>query len=153
MIPVTLALNLANKLAGKVLDKLDIESTIITGVVLKRDLGLENFDYVYIQRIMGISPSIYVISYDSRYIHRYIPRNKLMDLQSSKFTRLKTIHKDEFEFSALKLSPPFDLDQINPHVNTASVFVLRDLAGVYFSSGDITHEINESLNKYNVYTI
>jgi len=153
MDPTLTALNIANKVASKVLDKLDIEPVITRGEILKRDLGLSGFDYVYIQKILGISPSIYTITYDTRYPNRFIPRSRLMNLESSKFTRLKTVHKDEFEFSELKLSPPFDLDQVSPHISSSSVFLLRDVAGEYFRTDKLTQEINESISKYTIYYI
>ena len=151
--PMITTLKIANTLATKAVDALGLEPIITRGEILKRDLGLESFDYTYIQKILGISPSIYIVTYDTRYPNRYIPRSRLMNLQSSKFTRLKTVHKDEFEFSELKLSPPFDLDQVSPHISSSSVFLLRDIAGEYFRTDKLTQEINESISKYNIYYI
>lgn len=146
-------LKLANLVATKALDTLGIEPVQTRGEILKRDLGLESFDYVYIQKVLGISPNIYIISYDTRYPQRYIPRVKLMNLKSTKFARLKVNNKEEFQFSEIKLTPPFDLDQISPQINTNSFFVLRDLAGEYFSLSHDVQDINESTNKYSVYKI
>lgn len=151
MIPGTLAI--ANKIASDALDALNIEPVVTRGEILKRDLGLSELDYVYIQKILGISPAIYIITYDTRYPNRYIPKTRLMSLTSSKFTRLQTVKKEEFRFSELKLSPPFDLDTVSPRINSSSVFMLRDISGEYFSTSNLVQKINESISKYNLYYI
>ena len=153
MLPLITTLRVADKLAGKALDTLGIEPVIIKGELLKRDLGLEQFDYCYIQKILGISPSIYIVSFDSRYRFRYIPYTRLMNLKSSHFTRLSVAHNDEYEFSHLKLSPPFNLSDVTPHINAGSVFCLRDIAGEYFRTTNLETPINESINNYQVFYI
>ena len=146
MIPGVLAV--ADKIASNVLDTLGIEPIVTKGEQLKKDLGLDEFNYVYIQKVLSIGLPIYIISCDSRYPHRYIPYAKLKNLRSSKFLKLKTNNGEEYKFSSLKLTPPFDIESTHVFINQSSLIWIRDLAGEYFRSGDFTQEINESKNKY-----
>lgn len=102
-----------------------------TGLQLKKDLGLNKFKHVYIQRIIGISIPIYIISFNSRYPELYISISKLKNVKTTTISRLKKA-SNGFDFPLFKMTPPEELNNFNDNVSGNAIIITQDLCGEKF---------------------
>ncbi len=116
-----------------------------SGELLKRDLGLNQIDHVYIQKILGIALSIYVVSYNSRYPNLNIPRSKLKSIRTMTIDKVRSI-PSEFLFTPYKLSPPIELDVFIARIPSNSIIITQDICGDRFQNKSLfesTIKIND----------
>jgi len=100
------------------------------GAQLKKDLGLTNFKYAYIQRIIGMSMPVYVVTIDSKYPTIFLSWGKIKKLKSTWIGN--AIHRGkDFIKKELKLTPPIRIEDLNIIPISRSVIFIRDMAGEY----------------------
>lgn len=122
-----------NKLTENI-SLLDVFET--AGQKLQKDLGLDNFRYVTIQKILAIPMSVYVLTFDSRYPNKYIPYARV---KKAKFTWVSKIARKGmgYDNKEVKLTPPLQLKSSFIRPTGGSLFVFRDLAGYYLQNQKI----------------
>lgn len=98
------------------------------GQTLKSQLGLTNFDYVYIQKVLGLSYKIYIISINSRYPSKFIPYKILKNSQVADIF----LAKSNSIGGNLRLTPPIELDMFRGKIQNNSIIFIRDVSGEQF---------------------
>jgi len=107
---------------------------LTAGKILIKDLGLEKFGKnIFVQKILGIGLSIYVITYNSKYPHVTLSASRVKKL---KFTwigrsKRKAIHT---YVKPVKLTPPLYLDSAMVTMTSGSLVVFRDISGAYLEN-------------------
>lgn len=106
------------------------------GQKLQKDLGLGNFRYVTIQKVLSIPMSVYVLTFDSRYPNKYIPYARV---KKARFTWISKIARKGmgYDNNEVKLTPPLQIKSSSIRPTTGSLFVFRDLAGYYLQNKKI----------------
>jgi len=107
------------------------------GIVLKRSLGLKNIDKVYIQKVIGISMGIYVVSYNSRYPWLHIPRSRLKKVQTMMLQRVNKRYPKEITFKKMILSPPVELDTFISTIPSNAIIITQDICGDRFQQKNL----------------
>ena len=102
-----------------------------TGEKLKRDLGLGNFKYVMIQKVINFPIPFFIITVDSRRPSTFLGYQKVKQLKSSYLKKFKFNNKI-FDFSNYKLTPPFEIEQFTGVIPSHGMIFVRDIAGEYF---------------------
>lgn len=114
------------------------------GLQLKKDLGLELFQNVVIQKAINFPIPLYVVTYNSRYPERAIFYSKVKAIKTSLITKLKQYGVAN-KFKELRLTPPIDLNYFNSRLRTNSMIFCRDMCGEQFRDDKMFQRINESL--------
>jgi len=114
------------------------------GLQLKKDLGLENFQNVVIQKAINYPITMYVVSFNSRYPERAIFYSKVKNIKTSAIKRLKQ-YGQENKFKDIKLTPPVDLDYFMGRVRSNAYVYLRDMCGEQYRDKQMFQMMNESL--------
>jgi hypothetical protein len=121
-----------------------------SGEQIKFDLGLENYKYVMIQKVIGIGIPIYIISYDSRRPTIYLTIQRLARVDTSNLYKIKK-HGSQFLANKFRLTPAMSIEKTHPDMNS-SLVICRDLAGEYLKSRKMNKPINEDVeNLYPVF--
>jgi hypothetical protein len=128
-----------------VLNKLNKQPS---GKVLKHDLGLDNISHVYIQKIIGLSLNIYVVSYNSRYPTLFIPRSKLKTIGTMTIQKVRSV-PNLFMFSNFKLSIPIELDEFIARIPSNSIIITQDICGDRFQNKSILESTKKGYYLYN----
>jgi hypothetical protein len=118
-----------------------------TGERLKRDLGLANFPYVMIQKVLDVPIPIYIITIDSRRPTIYLSPFKVRSADSSKIKKVKQ-SGFSFQMKTFKATSPMPIERSNPLVSTDTIIIFRDLAGEYLIDIKKYNKMNESLINY-----
>lgn len=100
-----------------------------TGDKLILELGLENFKNVYIEKSIGFSPSIFIVTVDSRHDGRPITTSMVRKVDTSVIYKVLSGFKTEIE--QLKFTPLIPLSDYDGTLHTRSVILFRDLSGEY----------------------
>lgn len=109
-----------------------------TGIEIKKSLGLSDFKKVYIQKIIGYTPRVFVITVDSRHDGKPLTTSYLNKLQSITVSKIKN---PLWGFtSELVLSPVIELDDFSGNLNKNDLVIFRDIAGEYLMN-DKLYEI------------
>lgn len=103
------------------------------GQQFKRDLGLNNFEFVWVQKILGLPFNIYIVTLDSKHPDRYIPMMTVKNSKSLVIKRLKNF-RDIYKFKGFKTTPPVQIDDFNKQVESGSIILMHDLAGEWFNN-------------------
>jgi len=111
--------------------KIKILIYMTTGEKLKRDLGLGNFKYVMIQKVINFPIPFFIITVDSRRPSTFLGYQKVKQLKSSYLKKFKFNNKI-FDFSNYKLTPPFEIEQFTGVIPSHGMIFVRDIAGEYF---------------------
>ncbi|MFC1670030.1 hypothetical protein ACFL20_06515 [Spirochaetota bacterium] len=106
--------------------------SVTTGQKLKRDLGLEHFNFCLIRKVMDIALTFYVVYVDSRYPSHYLSYNRIKDLDSVLLNKIKDF-PSSVVFRNFKLTPPIDIEEFNGMLKSDSVVIRIDLAGDYYN--------------------
>jgi len=115
------------------------------GLHIKKDLGLELFQNVVIQKAINFPIPLYVVTYNSRYPERAIFYSKVRSIKTSFLTKLKQYGIDN-KFKHVRLTPPIDLTYFNnARPRSGAYFYVRDMAGETFRDEKMFQAINESL--------
>jgi hypothetical protein len=115
------------------------------GLHLKKDLGLELFQNVVIQKAINFPIPLYMVTYNSRYPERAIFYSKVKAIKTSFLTKLKQYGIDN-KFKQVRLTPPIDLNYFNnARPRSGAYFYIRDMAGEQFRDKNMFQQINESL--------
>lgn len=115
------------------------------GLQLKKDLGLENFQNVVIQKAINFPIPLYVVTYNSRHPERAIFYSKVKNIKTSFIKRLRQYGVAN-KFKSLKLTPPVDLNYFNQRIRSNAYLLIRDMAGEQFVDPKMFQQINESLH-------
>lgn len=115
-----------------------------TGTHIKKDLGLENYPYVYIQKILNGSIPIFIVTFDSRRPNIYLSPIKVRKIDTSQVKKIKKYGK-QFIFKDYKMTLPILIEDSNIIVSSGNMFIIRDIAGEYYK-GSKRPKINESRN-------
>jgi len=119
-------------------------TTVHHGRQLRSDLGLNKIKYVWIRKIINISLTTYIITYDSRYPSTYLPRFKIKNPLSSSFRQLKKVGGKNV-FKDFKFTPAIDLNEFDVRIDSAHIIV-QDLAGEKFIDKKLFECRNGKLN-------
>ena len=103
------------------------------GEILQKDLGLENFRYVTLQKVLAVPLSIYILTFDSRYPNKYIPYSRVKKARFSWVSKIKR-KGIRYQNDEVKLTPPLQLKSSSLRPTSGSIFVFRDLAGYYLQN-------------------
>jgi hypothetical protein len=117
---------------------------MIIGKDLIKQLGLSKFSNISIQKIIGISIPIYIITFDSRYNRRFLTYSRLNNIKSTSIKKIKSFSNDILQLKNVKLSPPANLYNIDLDISPSTILLLRDIAGEYFR----TKKIFENKKEY-----
>lgn len=103
----------------------------MTGTELKNSLGLSKLPFVFIQKILGISQPIFVITLDSRRPQAYLSPARV------KQTNVVTIQKviglgNNFLMGKYAMTPPMLIEDTNPIINSGTTVIRRDVGAEYF---------------------
>lgn len=110
---------------------IDVYKKWTQGRQLKRDLGLENFKYAYIQKIIDMAQNVYIVSVDSRYPNVFFGFTKLKKIKSVTIQKTKRT-PFEYKFKNYKLTPPILLDEFKGDISSNAMIIRQDLTGDYF---------------------
>jgi len=101
------------------------------GALLKKNLGLNNFKYIWVQKVINNAQPIFIITIDSRYPNNYLSPSKVKKVHS---TKIKVVKKagDVVVDKDFKLSPPLELEFAHISLTSNSIIIFRDIAGEYF---------------------
>jgi hypothetical protein len=118
-----------------------------TGERLRRDLGLDNFPYVMIQKILDVPVHIYLITVDSRRPTIYLSPFRVRSADSSQIKKVKQ-NGMAFQMRNFKTTPPMPIERSNPLISTDTIIVFRDLSGEYLIDTKRYNKMNESVINY-----
>jgi len=144
MLPITS--DIANLITNPVKGVTDLLSIRTTGAQLKHDLGLENYPFVLIQKLINSSVHFYIISYDSRRPSLYLSPFRVKATDTTQLRQIKQ-HGQTFLMKKFKTTPPVLLDRTNI-IMSGAVVVVRDLVGDYIKDRRLVKKMNESVNDY-----
>ena len=108
-----------------------------TGDGLKRDLGLSKFQFVTIQKVVGLGIPTFVITVDSRHPTVYISYSKILKIKSAVLKQIlsskpRTLTSGpQFKAKKIKMTPPMDLESFDRIIPTRSLIFIRDMAGEF----------------------
>ena len=102
---------------------------LTTGEKLKHDLGLDNFKYVYIQKLIDISIQVYIITLNSRYPTVHLPRQKLSNVFSFSVDKVNSATGDHYSLRSFKLTPAIYIEEYDSKIYTKSVIIRQDIGG------------------------
>ena len=124
------------------------KTTSQSGKYLKISLGLSEFQFVVIRKILNISMPIYLVFYDSRRPNVFLSQYKIKHLRSLILQKTK---RSGFEFimKDFKLSPPLSIEDCRIPMITGMMIIKMDIAGEYFRNDSI-HITEDVLNKIEV---
>jgi hypothetical protein len=133
-------------MSNKITDTID---QLTKGRQLKSDLGLDNFKYAYIQKVIDMAQDIYIITVDSRYPNVFFGQNKLKKI--NKYTVDKTKKTPFFyDFKNVKLTPGILLDEFNGNISSNALIIRQDLVIDYFRNEDMFECVNSDNVKMRV---
>lgn len=103
------------------------------GAILKDKLGLGKFKFVLMQRMLGVSQPIFVISFDSRFPNVLLSMSKIKKL---KFTWMGKI-RASFDYENVtknkaKFTPPLRIEVSDVLPKGNAIILLQDLAGEHY---------------------
>lgn len=101
----------------------------MVGTNLKNSLGLSKFKKVYIQKIIGYTPRVFVVTVDSRHDGKPLTTSFLNKIQSLNVSRIS--NPIFLLTSNLKLTPVIEIELFSGNVNKNDLVVFRDIAGEY----------------------
>lgn len=113
----------------------------MTGIELKKALGLSKFPYVYIQKIMGISIPTFVVTIDSRRPFVYLSINRVRKTKTTTIQRVNKISQYNLQMKNYYLTPPVLIDSTNPTVNSNTLVIRRDIGAEYWLHQDLIEQI------------
>lgn len=116
------------------------------GIILKKELGLDKIESIWVQKILNISISIYIIVFNSRAPSRYFPIAKLKKLKAFRTSRLK-IKGFSFITTKFKMTSPIQLKNFDKSLNTGDVILLYDISGEELRNKKIFENINYEVIK------
>jgi hypothetical protein len=102
------------------------------GEQLLADIGLEKYgDNVYIQKVLGYSIHIYLITFFSRYPNLNLGVSRVKKIKSTWIGKIKRkgIH---VHLGKVKLTPPLVLKHALIQPTTGSIFIIRDISGEWY---------------------
>jgi hypothetical protein len=102
------------------------------GSDLKKSLGLDNFPYVYIQKILSIAQPTFIITVDSRRPKIYLSISRVKKSRSTLVQKIKRKGIDYVIPQDFRLTPPVLIDSTNPLVNTGTLIIRRDIGADYW---------------------
>ncbi len=116
---------------------------------LKNALGLNKFNFVWIQKVMGISIPIFLVTIDSRYPKIYLSMNSV---KKSKTAIINTIKKSVFSLNIkeIKLTPPVLINNTSFNIGSNTLVIVRDVAGDYFHNSKIFEDIAIDIELKNI---
>jgi len=117
-----------------------------TGKQLIRDLGLSEFKYYWIQKVLNVSINMFIVTIDSRYPNTYLSVNKVKNLFSMLMIKGRTV-ADGIKMGKLTMTPPVPLEQFSGFFPTGSVILRHDLAGEYYGNKNTFKKMNEDFTK------
>jgi hypothetical protein len=113
------------------------------GLALIKLLGLEKVKYVWCQKILNSSISIFIITFDSRNPTRYLPIGKIKKNPVLKTHRLKTKVGVPDDLLKWKYNVPVQLRNLKMVANTGSLIIVNDLAGIYRRDPKIVESVEQ----------
>ena len=116
------------------------------GRQLQVDLGLAKFKKVFIQKVLGQSLPIYVITFNSRYPNVTLSATRVKKL---KFTWIAKAKRSGLHtrIKPVKLTPPLYLESAMIRMTSNSIIVFRDLAGEYLRQPRMFAYTDKQLDK------
>jgi len=114
-----------------------------TGDQVKRALGLENFPYVMIQKIIDVGMHIYVIHVDSRRPSIYLSPFRIKSSDVSQVRRIK--HNGlSILMKKPKMTIPMPIERVSMHISGGTIIILNDLGGQSMLNHNIKKKMKES---------
>lgn len=115
-----------------VLQNLVYGKSIHSGKQLKNLLGLEDYKFVWVRKVLNVSIPIFIIIYNSRFPNLYLPTQKVMKLKAFGIHKTKKIINQELQGFILSL--PVLLDNYKKKILSGSIIIYNDIAGEYFQT-------------------
>ena len=111
-----------------------------SGKQLKKILGLEDYDYVWIRKIINLPISVYIVVYNSRFPNLYLPLNKVRNLKAFHIFRTNKIVNQELD--DFIMSMPYELERYNKRISSKSIILSYDIAGEYYANKEVSEFLN-----------
>lgn len=127
-----------------------------TGEALKKELGLSKFTFVTIQKVMGLSLPVFIVTFDSKHPTIYIPYSRLLKLKFATLKQIisskpKTVMSDtQFKSKKVKMTPPFEIENYSKIIPTRSLIFTRDLAGEWYRNAKLYECVDGKIRKIDV---
>ena len=126
----------------------DFFTHVTIGQQLINAFKLNNFKYIWIQKIIDSSISIYVITVDSRRPTTYLSLSRVKKLDSTILKRSKKYGKNKTAIKEPKFSIPIPLRHFDRKIPSGSIIIRRDLGGEYFMKRGMYEETNTILTVF-----
>jgi hypothetical protein len=122
----------------------------MTGSQLKTALGLDNFKYVYVQKILSVPMLIFVVTMDSRFPHIFIPLNRIKKSNVVTVEKVAAANCFGIKMQDYSFTPPILIEDTNPIINSGTLIIRRDIGAEYLLNKKMFENIE---NKFEVIEI
>lgn len=102
-----------------------------SGIALKRDLGLIDYKYVWLQKVINHSTNVFIITYNSRFPTLYISRRDLETAKTARIFKARK-HGSEYELENYRITPGILIEEYVSRLPSNSMLIVRDLTGERF---------------------
>jgi len=106
------------------------------GKQLQHDLGLSKFKNVWIQKVLNVPMSIFIITFNSRYSNVDFGSARVRKVKSTQLKKVRQLGVHTIE-DKLRMTPPLRLSSVSIRPRNGSLLILRDIAGEYLRNKKI----------------
>ena len=101
---------------------------MVDGFTIKTALGLEDFKYIWIEKVINSPIDIFILTIDSRHPNVFLSMSRV---KKTKGTVLRNL-QPSLDNKAFKTTPPIELEDSVYSLKSNSLFIIRDIAGDYW---------------------
>ena len=123
------------------------DNRLSDGMRLIKSLNLQEFKFVWVQKIINYPTSVFIITIDSYHPNTYLSMSRIKKAKSTIITNAKK-YGDEVLIKEFKLTPPLDLWYAQINIKQDSLIIVRDLAGEYLQDDKMFECINSKNLKF-----
>lgn len=106
-----------------------------SGEQLIIELGLSKFKNITIEKAIAYTPSIFIITVDSRHDGRPITTSMVRKIDTS--VMYKVNGGSGIDLEKIKFTPVIPLEDYDGTVHTRGLILFRDLAGEFYAKGSM----------------
>lgn len=117
----------------------------MTGTELKSSLGLNKFQFCYIQKILNTSIPTFVVTMDSRRPFAYLSVARVKKSKTTTIQKARRYGKHAYLMLDYKMTPPVLLDNTNPIINSGTIIIKRDIGAEYYLNRSMFEDIENKL--------
>ena len=114
----------------------------VLGRKLRHSLGVDEFAYVWLSKVIDYPLHLYLIYVDSKFPTIYFPWTRIKRVQSTVLRKIKSIGTT-IKFKKFKMTPPVALGEFSGSLPRNAVFIRIDIAGEYYKEKGYLQPINE----------